>query len=104
MALNAGVRKNRLLTRAAECRDIKSIINITAESANGEQNVDYSGALKDGYGAADLKAVAEKLQEIVNDGSLRMLIGELGFPTGQALIDWLKAAQKPFDPSYVSQG
>jgi hypothetical protein len=33
-----------------------------------------------------------------------MLIGELGFPTGQALIDWLNAAQKPFDPSDVSQG
>ena len=77
--------------------------NITAESANGEQNVDYSGVLKDGDGAADLKAVVEKLQEIANDGSLRMQIGELGFPTGQALIDWLKAGQKPFVPSYERQ-
>ena len=94
-----------LIGRLESAADVVAYdINITAESANGQQNVDYSGALKDGYGAADLKAVAEKLQDIVMDGSLRMLIGELGFPTGQALIDWLKAAQKPFDPSYLSQG
>jgi hypothetical protein len=43
-------------------------------------------------------------QSAVPAASLRMLIGELGFPTGQALIDWLNAAQKPFDPSDVSQG
>ena len=29
---------------------------------------------------AALKSVAEKLQEIVSDGSLRMSVGSLGFP------------------------
>jgi hypothetical protein len=32
-----------------------------------------------------------------------MEIGELGFPTGQALIDWLNAANEPFNLSHVSQ-
>jgi hypothetical protein len=30
IALSAGVRKNKLLTRAAECREMSSIINMTA--------------------------------------------------------------------------
>ena len=53
--------------------------------------VDYTGAMKSRYGGAELKSVATKLQVIVQDGSLRMELGELGFPTGQALIDWLIA-------------
>jgi hypothetical protein len=32
-----------------------------------------------------------------------MEIGELGFPTGQALIDWLNVVKEPFNLSYVSQ-
>jgi len=47
--------------------------------------------------------VAGKLQDIVQDGTLRMEIGELGFPTGQALIDWLNVVKEPFNLSYVSQ-
>ena len=40
IALNAGVKKNRLLTRAAECREISNIISITAdiESTNTDHN------------------------------------------------------------------
>ena len=53
--------------------------------------VDYTGAMKSRYGGAELKSVVTKLQDIVRDGSLRMELGELGFPTGQALIDWLIA-------------
>jgi hypothetical protein len=78
-------------------------INLTAESSDGQQNVDFSGALDGGYDAAALKSVADKLQEIVNGGSLRMTIGSLGFPTGQALLDWLKAANQPFNLAKVSQ-
>lgn len=62
-------------------------ISLTAESSDGRQNLDYSGALDGGYDAGALKSVAEKLQEIVGGGSLRMTIGSLGFPTGQTLLD-----------------
>ena len=49
------------------------------------------------------KSVAEKLQEIVSDGSLRMTVGSLAFPTGQALLDWLRATNQPFNAAKVSQ-
>ena len=78
-------------------------ISLTAESSDGQQNIEYSGALDGGYGAAALKSVAEKLQEIVSGGSLRMSIGSLGFTTGQALLDWLKATNQPFNLAKVIQ-
>lgn len=78
-------------------------IGLTAESSDGQQNVDYSGALDDGYDAATLKSVTEKLQEIVGGSSLRMTVGSLGFPTGQALLDWLRATNQPFNQARVIQ-
>jgi len=78
-------------------------ISLTAESSDGQQNVEYSGALDGGYDAAALKSVADKLQEIVSGGSLRMTIGSLGFPTGQTLLDWLKATNQSFNLAKVSQ-
>ena len=78
-------------------------IGLTAESGDRQQSVDYSGALDGGYDAAALKSVAEKLQEIVTGGSLRMSVGSLGFSTGQALLDWLKATNQPFDAAKVTQ-
>ena len=78
-------------------------ISLTAESSDGQQNVEYSCAMDAGYNAASLKSVSGKLQEIVNGGSLRMTIGSLGFPTGQALLDWLKATNQPFNLAKVTQ-
>jgi hypothetical protein len=78
-------------------------VSLTAESADGSQNLEYSGALEGGYGAAALKEVAEKLQEIVGGGSLRMTIGSLSFSTGQSLLDWLKASHQSFDLAKVTQ-
>ena len=78
-------------------------VHISTTSSNGEQIFDYTGSLTNGYGGGELKGVAEKLQDIVQDGSLRMEIGELGFTTGQALLDWLKAANEAFNLSNVSQ-
>lgn len=49
-------------------------ISLTAESADGEQNVDYSGSMQAGYDAVAIKTLAEKLQELVSDGSVRMTI------------------------------
>ncbi|HEV8716594.1 MAG TPA: hypothetical protein VGX03_27720, partial [Candidatus Binatia bacterium] len=78
-------------------------VSLTAESSDGQQNVEYSGALDGGYDAAALKSVADKLQEIVSGGSLRMTVGSLGFSTGQALLDWLKATNQPFNVAKVIQ-
>jgi hypothetical protein len=78
-------------------------ISLTAESTDGQQNIEYSGALEGGYDGGALKSVAEKLQEIVSGTSLRMTIGSLGFYTGQDLLDWLRVTGQSFDPAKVSQ-
>ena len=78
-------------------------ISMTAESGDGEQNVDYSGSLQPGYDGAAVKGLAEKLQELVSGGSLRMSIGSLAFATGQELLDWLKATNQSFNATKVSQ-
>jgi hypothetical protein len=82
---------------------LASDIRLTADSSDGQQNVEYSGALDGGYAAAALRSVADKLQDIVAGGSLRMTVGSLGFPTGQALLDWLKATNQQFNAARVSQ-
>jgi len=78
-------------------------IGFTAESEDGFQHLDYSGAQGAGYTAVELKALADKLQEIAGGGTLRLTIGSLGFPTGQALLDWLSASNQPFNQDKVSQ-
>jgi hypothetical protein len=78
-------------------------LQLTAESTDGLQHIEYSGALDAGYTASSMKAAADKLQEIVGAGALRMTVGSLGFATGQALLDWLKATNQPFDASKVQQ-
>lgn len=78
-------------------------IGLTAESTDRRQTTDYSGILESGYTADGVKAVAEKLQDIVGGGSLRMTVGSLHFPTGQALLDWLKATNQPFNLAKVIQ-
>jgi hypothetical protein len=78
-------------------------LQVTAESSDGQQHVEFSGALEAGYTAANLKAAADKLQDIVGAGALRMTVGSLGFATGQALLDWLKASGQTFDAARVEQ-
>jgi hypothetical protein len=78
-------------------------ITLTAESADGQQHVELSAALDEGYSADSLKSFADRLQELVGTGSLRMSVGSLGFQTGQNLLDWLKATNQPFDISKVRQ-
>jgi hypothetical protein len=78
-------------------------ISLTAESEDGLQNIEYSGALDEGYDAAVMKNIAERLQAIVSSGSLRMTVGSLTFASGQLLLDWLKATNQPFNVAKVSQ-
>ena len=78
-------------------------ISLTVESGDGQQHVEFSGAVDGGYDANALKGFADRLQEVVGTGSLRMTVGSLGFSTGQHLLDWLKAINQPFDISKVRQ-
>jgi hypothetical protein len=79
-------------------------ISLVAESADGFQIVDYSGALESGYSAASLKELATRLQDIAGTGAkLRITIGALSFPSGQALLDWLRAINEAFDANYISE-
>ena len=78
-------------------------LQVTAESEDGFQHVEYSGAVEAGYDAASIKSTADMLQELAGKGSLRMTVGSLGFPTGQALLDWLKTTNQSFDITKVAQ-
>jgi len=78
-------------------------LELTAESGDGLQHVEYSGAVDGGYVAENIRLAAEKLQDLVGAGTLRMTVGSLGFQTGQALLDWLKVSGQPFDFSKVVQ-
>jgi len=78
-------------------------VNIIAESADGHQHTDYMGNVEAGYPAARLQELADKLQEVVGAGALRMTVGALGFATGQDLLDWLKSTGQPFDAAKVQQ-
>jgi hypothetical protein len=79
-------------------------ISLVAESADGFQIVDYSGALESGYSAASLKELATRLQDIAGTGAkLRITIGALSFLSGQALLDWLRAINEAFDANYISE-
>jgi len=78
-------------------------IGLTAESADGHQNVEYSGALEGGYDGAAVKSISDILQGLVGGGSLRMTVGSIAFPTGQALLDWLQATNQQFNLARVGQ-
>lgn len=78
-------------------------IALTAESADRSQHLEFSGALADGYTGAALKQIADTLQTLVGEGELRMQLTSLAFPTGQALLDWLRAVDRSLDLSQVEQ-
>jgi hypothetical protein len=78
-------------------------IELVAESQDGNQHVEFSGAADAGYTAEALEATATRLQEIVGAGALRLAVGSMYFPTGQALLDWLKATNQPLDRAKVKQ-
>lgn len=79
-------------------------IALVAESEGGYQVVEFTGAQESGYAAAALKDLGNRLQDIAGTGAkLRLNIGELAFPTGQALLDWLRAVNETFDANHLSQ-
>lgn len=93
-----------VIQRLERTADVRAYdISLTAESSEGDQSVDYSGSVQNGYDANALKFVADQLQELVGVGRLRMSIGSLEFLNGQKLLDWLKLTDQSFDFAKVSQ-
>ena len=78
-------------------------INLTAQNKDGSQLIDFNGSLTEGYNAELLKEIAESLQTLVGADSLRLSLGSLGFPTGQALLDWVQNTKQAYDFSEVVQ-
>ena len=92
------------IQRLSAAEDVTAYdIGLTAESGDGQQHIEFSAANDAGYRGDTLQSFADRLQELVGAGSLRMTVGSLGFPTGQHLLDWLKATKQPFDLSKVKQ-
>jgi len=78
-------------------------ISFTGTSANGLQSIEFSGALDSGYDGQTMRDIADKIQELAQGDSLRMTVGAMVFPTGQALLDWLQATKQPFNIDKVEQ-
>ena len=78
-------------------------ITITAESANGQQHVEFIGSADAGYAAAALKTLADRLVETAGEGALRMQVSTFNFATGQGLLDWLRANKLPFEQHRITQ-
>lgn len=78
-------------------------IALTAESATGEQYVEFNGSIEAGYDAAALKELANRLVGVTGEGSLRMKVSQFHFPTGQSLLDWLRTNKLPFEQPRVTQ-
>jgi hypothetical protein len=93
-----------LIQRLEKTSDVRLFdIGLTGESTDGQQSLEYLGAIDGGYDHAGVKNIAEKLQEVVGGGGLRMSVGSIGFPTGQALLDWLKETNQQFNAAKVKQ-
>ncbi len=94
----------RRLESATPADSVKALdVQLTADSADGHQTVEYTGSVESGYTAATLKQVAESLQTLSGAGSLRLTAGRLTFATGQCLLDWLRANKQPMDMNKVIQ-
>lgn len=78
-------------------------IALTAESANGQQHVEFMGSADAGYDAKALKALADRLVETAGEGTLRMQVSTFNFATGQGLLDWLRTNKLPFEQHRVTQ-
>jgi len=78
-------------------------INISLESADGHQVLDYSDSIADGYTSEALKAMVDKIQTVFPGERLRMTVGSILFLKGQELLDWLQATRQQFRAEHVRQ-
>ena len=70
---------------------------------DGNEMLEFMGSLQAGYTGAALSALAKSLQALVPQSDLRLACGSLQFPTGQMLLDWLRASNQSFDANHVVQ-
>ena len=78
-------------------------VQLTAESTEGHQHIDYIGSIDGGYTSTALKTIADSLQTLSGPGALRLTVSSLLFTTGQSLLDWLRATNQPVDMDKVAQ-
>jgi hypothetical protein len=78
-------------------------IQLTAESTDGCQHIEYVGSVEAGYAASALKSVSESLQTLSGPGALRLTAGSLSFSSGQGLLDWLRATHQAVDMDKIVQ-
>jgi hypothetical protein len=78
-------------------------IIVKAENASGDQTLEYLGSRSSGYDAGHLRWLCDALQNLAGPGSLRLECARSHFPTGQALLDWLKEAGMRPIPEEVDQ-
>ncbi len=78
-------------------------IIVKAESTAGDQTLEYLGSSSLGYKSADLRQLCDTLQNLVGAGTLRFKCARTHYPSGQALLDWLKDAGMNPVPEEVEQ-
>lgn len=94
----------QLIDALAMYSDVRArTVSLTAESADGEQLLDFAGSRDSGYSAEELRTLANQLQELSGPGSLRLKINQLEFLTGQKLLDWLRDRNEPFESHKATQ-
>ena len=78
-------------------------LTLGVHGPDGNEMLEFMGSLQAGYTGAALSALAKSLQALVPQSDLRLACGSLQFPTGQMLLDWLRASNQSFDANHVVQ-
>ena len=77
---------------------------LTAETASGDQSVEFNGANDGGYAGAAVRALCDGAQVMAGEQSgLRLKVARVAFDRGQSLLDWLQATGQTFNASEVEQ-
>ncbi len=78
-------------------------ILVSSENEDGTHVIEFTGARDTGYDGVSMREMVDALQNIATGGSLRLAVGAISFPTGQILLDWLKATGQSFVAAKVVQ-
>jgi hypothetical protein len=79
-------------------------VALTAESAVGDQTVEFSGAGEGGYSGAQVRELCDRSQVMAGgQSSLRLKVQRVDFERGQSLLDWLQATGQKLNPAEVEQ-
>jgi hypothetical protein len=78
-------------------------ILVSSENEDGTHVIEFTGARDTGYDGLSMKELVDSLQRIAAGGSLRLTVGAISFPTGQALLEWLKVTGQSFVAAKIIQ-